>query len=54
MLVGELPFYDKNIDQMKKNIQENDLIFPENVSLSEDVKDFISKVRFIQIFLSQY
>ena len=47
MLFGIHPFYNENMDRMFELIRLADLKFPKKIPISNEAKDFISKVRFI-------
>lgn len=44
MLFGIPPFYSSNVQKMYKNTLLKDLKFKQNVEISENAKDFISKL----------
>ena len=44
MLFGIPPFYDKNIDNIKNNILNNEVQFPNNINVSDSAKDLILKL----------
>ena len=44
LLVGIPPFYDKNQNLMFSLIKESEVRFPKVIKISEEAKDFISKV----------
>lgn len=47
MLTGVPPFYHSNIDKMLSNVVSCQLQFKHKVSISEEAKDLISKVRIL-------
>ena len=44
MLCGFPPFYDDNLDKMYELIQNTEVIFPQNIYLSNEAKDIIGKL----------
>ena len=44
MLCGKPPFYNDNHDIMYKLITSTEISFPEEIKISEEAKDLISKV----------
>jgi serum/glucocorticoid-regulated kinase 2 len=44
MLFGIPPFYDKNIDNIKNNILNNEVQFPNDINVSDNAKDLILKL----------
>lgn len=41
MLVGRTPFYANSLEDIYKNIQNGEILFPEDLIISEDAKDLI-------------
>ncbi|CAG2099966.1 unnamed protein product [Medioppia subpectinata] len=44
LLIGTPPFQQSSVSEIYKRIEENKYIFPESCTISEDSKDFISKI----------
>ena len=44
LLVGEPPFFTEDINRLYSNIRQGQLKFPDEITLSENCKDIISKL----------
>lgn len=49
-MIGIPPFYHQNQNMMFQLIRDSEVRFPNQIALSQEAKDFISKVFFFLLF----